>query len=83
MRTLLALAFLLAFASVFLWGCGASCKSMDVNGISRQCNGGTTGYMWTGTSCIFTRACNCTGKDCNRLYSSQEGCETAHAHCAY
>jgi len=66
---------------VVLLGCGASCKKMDVNGLSTSCSGGARGYMWTGTGCIYTVACNCTGDDCQRLYATQDGCETAHIHC--
>jgi hypothetical protein len=68
---------------VLLEGCHASCEPMDVHGLNAQCGGGSgaTGYMWTGSSCIFTRACNCTGSDCQRLYNTQDACETAHIHC--
>jgi hypothetical protein len=73
----------LALALVLVQGCHASCEPMDVHGLNVPCSGGSgaTGYMWTGSSCIFTRACNCTGKDCQRLYSTQDACETAHIHC--
>lgn len=79
------LAFALGAASCLactVSGCHASCEPMDVHGLNAQCGGGATGYMWTGTSCIFTRACNCTGSDCQRLYSTQDACETAHIHCS-
>lgn len=62
-------------------GCTASCKPMEAYGTNMQCNGGAQGYMWTGTSCIYTAVCNCTGRDCQRLYSTQDACETAHFHC--
>jgi hypothetical protein len=63
-------------------GClNLSCKAQDVHGTNMNCGGGARGYMWTGTSCIYTVACNCTGDDCQQLYSTQEGCETAHVHC--
>jgi hypothetical protein len=61
--------------------CNVSCKAQDVNGPSGNCGGGARGYTWTGTSCIYTVACNCTGTDCQRLYSTQDACETAHIHC--
>jgi hypothetical protein len=61
--------------------CNASCKAQDVRGVNMQCNSGARGYMWTGTSCIYTVACNCTGADCQRLYATQDSCETAHIHC--
>lgn len=75
----LSLASLLA---CLVTGCfNASCKPMDVHGLSTNCSGGARGYVWTGTSCIYTVACNCTGDDCQRLYSTQDACETAHIHC--
>lgn len=64
-----------------LFACNVSCKAQDVNGPSGNCGGGARGYMWTGTSCIYTVACNCSGSDCQRLYATQESCETAHIHC--
>jgi hypothetical protein len=80
----IAFAFLFAAAAAMavVTGCNASCKPMDVNGISGNCNGGATGYMWTGTSCIYTRSCNCSGADCQRLYPSQSSCDNAHLHCS-
>jgi hypothetical protein len=79
------LAFLLVslFAlAVVLTGCfGVSCKAQEVHGTNMTCGGGARGYMWTGTSCIYTVACNCTGSDCQRLYSTQDACETAHIGC--
>jgi hypothetical protein len=77
----LALLALAAVTSPALYGCNASCKAQDVRGLNTNCSGGARGYMWTGTSCIYTVACNCTGSDCQRLYSTQESCETAHFHC--
>jgi hypothetical protein len=76
------LVFLLLFAtgSVVL-ACNAGCKAQDVRGVNMQCNSGARGYMWTGTGCIYTVACNCTGSDCQRLYATQDSCETAHIHC--
>jgi hypothetical protein len=76
------LAAVVLFVSLVVTGCfNASCKKMDVNGVQGNCNGGARGYMWTGISCIYTVACNCTGDDCQRLYATQDGCETAHIHC--
>jgi hypothetical protein len=77
---LLATAALFAAVAV-LPGCNASCKPQEVHGVQMLCGGGAKGYIWTGTSCIFTSVCNCTGPDCQRLYSTQDGCETAHIHC--
>lgn len=65
----------------FVIACNVSCKAQDINGPSGNCGGGARGYMWTGTSCIYTVACNCTGEDCQRLYATQDSCETAHIHC--
>jgi len=62
-------------------GCTASCKAQDARGLQTTCGGGARGYMWTGISCIYTSLCNCTGPDCQRLYATQDGCETAHIHC--
>ena len=78
---------ILAFVAVafglapLLLACNVSCKAQDINGPSGNCGGGARGYMWTGTSCIYTVACNCTGRDCQRLYATQDSCETAHVHC--
>ncbi len=69
------------FLMLLMLGCNTSCKAMDVRGVNMQCSQGARGYMWTGTSCIYTVACNCTGADCQRLYATQDGCETAHIHC--
>ena len=79
----LALARVMLVALVALAaGCGrfGQCAAQDANGFSTSCSG-PAGYVWTGSSCIFTRACNCTGDDCGSLYNSQEICESTHAHC--
>lgn len=76
---LLVAALGLAAAAV---GCfNASCKAQQVRGFNMPCGGGARGFMWTGTSCIYTVACNCTGPDCQSLYATQDACETAHFHC--
>ena len=64
-------------------GCfNASCKPQELHGINRgPCGSGPRGFMWTGTTCIYTMSCNCTGPDCQSLYSTQDACETAHIHC--
>jgi hypothetical protein len=80
-RLLFALALALV-ATFIVTGClNTSCKAQDIHGPNQNCNGGARGYMWTGISCIYTVACNCTGDDCQRLYQTQDGCETAHIHC--
>ena len=63
-------------------GCprAGSCTPTEANGFSTSC-AGPAGYMWTGSSCIWTRACNCTGEDCESLYQNQDSCEAAHAGC--
>jgi hypothetical protein len=75
--------FLALFSLSFvLVGCfGASCKPQELRGFSGTCSSGPRGFIWTGTSCIYTVACNCTGPDCQHLYSTQSACETAHVHC--
>lgn len=63
-------------------GCfNASCKAQEVRGANMRCGGGARGFLWTGTGCIYTAACNCTGRDCQSLYATQDSCETAHIHC--
>lgn len=59
----------------------SNCKAQEVRGVNMRCGGGARGYMWTGTGCIYTVACNCTGSDCQSLYATQDACETAHFHC--
>ena len=81
MRLALALAALLPVLAGVVGCLNVSCKPMDVNGTNMRCSGGAQGWMWTGTSCIYTTACNCTGDDCQSLYATQDGCETAHVHC--
>lgn len=82
-RSVVLLVFVAAAACLtpLLVACNVSCKAQDINGPSGNCGGGARGFMWTGTSCIYTVACNCTGLDCQRLYATQESCETAHVHC--
>jgi hypothetical protein len=58
-----------------------SCEAQDTHGFSTSCSG-PAGYVWTGSSCIYTRSCNCTGDDCGTMYQSQEICESTHTHCA-
>lgn len=43
-------------------------------------------YVWTGQSCAETTSlalcgCECTGKDCDKIFWSREACERAYAHC--
>ena len=57
-----------------------SCEAMNVNGLQTGCSG-PSGFVWDGSACIFTQACNCTGDDCQGLYQEREHCETAHTHC--
>jgi hypothetical protein len=78
---------LLAVASVLALlttGCPgtASCKAYQAAGFSgAQCSG-REGWLWNGISCIWGRECVCTGEDCQRVYGSQDACETAHIHCS-
>jgi hypothetical protein len=79
--SLLALAFAFVFANA---GCHriGQCEAADASGFSTTCSG-PAGYVWTGTSCIWSRSCGCTGGDCGSMYQSQEICESAHSHCGY
>lgn len=52
-----------------------------MNGLKTGCHSGPSGYMWNGTSCVYTQACNCTGADCEGLYEKKDVCEAAHTHC--
>lgn len=76
-------AFVVACAAcTWIAGCinAVDCRKMDVNGYSTSCSG-PAGYVWSGTACIYTRSCNCTGDDCRSMYTTQELCESAHAMC--
>jgi hypothetical protein len=78
---LLVLALAAALIAILSAGCvRTSCKAMDVHGYPTGCFG-NAGYVWTGTSCIYQQVCNCTGKDCQSIYATQEACENAHIHC--
>lgn len=68
-----------SFAGVGCFGV-TDCRGMDTNGFSTTCSG-PQGWVWTGTGCIYTRACNCTGDDCRSMFTTQELCESAHATC--
>ena len=60
----------------------ASCKAYSAGGFSgAQCSG-REGWLWNGISCIWGRECVCTGEDCQRVYGSQDACETAHIQCS-
>jgi hypothetical protein len=79
---LLLLAFVIALLALLCASCArGSCRPMDVHGHPTGCFG-SAGYVWTGTSCIYQQVCNCTGRDCQSLYTTQEACENAHFHCA-
>lgn len=83
MKRLVVLAIVTAALAVLTVGCPgqASCKAYSANGFSGQSCGGREGYLWNGISCIWGRECVCTGTDCQRVYSSQDACETAHIQC--
>lgn len=57
-----------------------SCEAQDVHGLNVSCSG-PQGWMWNGSACVYTHACNCTGDDCQGLYQQRDACEAAHAHC--
>jgi hypothetical protein len=77
----LILLLLLAALAGCVRGIGG-CDAASANGFSTTCSG-PAGYVWNGSSCIYTRACNCTGDDCGSMYQSQDTCEAAHTHCVY
>lgn len=81
-RLLPALLFLIA--TVVSTACHrfGSCEAADVNGISKTCASGA-GWIWNGSSCIYSQKCVCTGDDCNSMYEKQDICETAHSHCSH
>ena len=83
MRRLVTFALVTAALAVLTIGCPGqgSCKAYAANGFSGQSCGGREGYLWNGISCIWGRECVCTGADCQRVYSSQDACETAHIQC--
>ena len=72
----------LLFLTLAAVGCHriGSCEPQNVNGVEANCSG-PEGWMWNGSACVFTHACNCTGDDCQGLYHDREHCETAHTHC--
>lgn len=82
MRLHLLLAGLGVFFLLLASGClhGNSCKPQQVHGFQGTCTG-REGYVWNGSSCVWGRACNCTGPDCDSVYSSEDACGTAHIHC--
>jgi hypothetical protein len=82
-RHVIVVSFVLATLALLTTGCPgtASCKAYGANGFSGQSCGGREGWLWNGISCIYGRECVCTGEDCQRVYNSQDACETAHIHC--
>lgn len=80
MRLLFAALLCLGVSTVVVGCVNASCRPMDVNGAATGCSG-HAGYVWTGTSCIYRQVCNCTGRDCESIYATQDSCENAHIHC--
>ncbi len=58
-----------------------SCKAYTAHGFSGQDCGGRGGYLWNGISCIYGHECVCTGEDCQRVFATQDSCETAHIQC--
>jgi hypothetical protein len=81
--TYLTVAAALAVLSFGSLGCPgtASCKAYQAGGFSGQSCGGRAGYLWNGISCIYGNECVCTGEDCQRVFATQDSCETAHIHC--
>ncbi len=83
MNRALVIALVAPVLSVLSLGCPgtATCKAYGAGGFSSQGCGGREGYLWNGISCIWGRECVCAGEDCQRVYASQDACETAHIHC--
>ena len=79
---LLRFGFVTVLLSLAAAGCHriGNCEPHDVNGLKTGCSG-PSGYMWNGSSCVYTQACNCSGADCQGLYQTRDHCETAHTHC--
>jgi hypothetical protein len=83
LKTLATLVVCAAALALVGTGClgTASCKPYSAAGFSgAQCSG-REGWLWNGLSCVWGRECVCTGEDCERVYGSQDACETAHIHC--
>jgi hypothetical protein len=71
--------------------CGASqlhaarhdgCAAMDVQG-QDACYCTSMGWAWNGSACVALADgfCKCVGKDCDKLATSKQDCETSHAAC--
>jgi len=61
-----------------------ACAAMDATAVPDQ-NGQSCycflGYAWNGSACVGLADCACAGEDCDKLTTSQEECEQAHAGC--
>lgn len=61
--------------------CGQTsmCSAWEATGTG-DCPG-FFGYTWNGTSCAGISGCDCVGRDCGRLFDSQETCEASQQEC--
>ncbi len=58
------------------------CAPQDAAEGPDTCDGGGTGYRWTGEDCVYQGdLCNCIGEDCGNLFDTQEECLAAYADC--
>lgn len=60
-------------------GCPSICDPLDVRG-EGLCDM-VLGIYWDGTRCRTLSGCSCEGKDCDRLFASQDECEAAVLGC--
>ena len=58
------------------------CAPQDAAEGPDTCDGGGTGYRWTGADCVYQGdLCNCIGEDCDNLFDTQQECLEAYADC--
>ena len=63
-------------------GAADPCAPQDAAEGPDTCDGGGTGYRWTGEECVYQGdLCNCIGEDCGNLFDSEEECLAAYADC--
>ncbi len=81
----------LAFSGCFRRPCGSSTTLrgttpfLDAHFSVPECCVGRS-YVWNGTACTEVPAlalcgCSCSGRDCDKVFSSLESCERAYRHC--
>ena len=58
------------------------CAPQDAAEGPDKCDGGGTGYRWTGADCVYQGdLCNCVGEDCGNLFDTEQECLDAYAAC--